>query len=62
MSNKTCTETKNRGPCKSQLFYFGKIVQKCSVFQKIAIKYFKLDEKMSKKFTFLLWNRSKHVQ
>ena len=62
MSNKGCAGTKNQDLCLCQLFHFGKIIQKWLVLQKIAIKYFKLDEKMSKKFTFLLWNRSKHVQ
>ena len=62
VSNKSCAETKNQDRCLSQLFSFGKIVQKCLVLQKIARKYYKLREKMSKKFSFLIWNRSKHVQ
>ena len=36
VSNKSCAETKNQDPSLSQLFHFGKIIQKCLVWQKIA--------------------------
>ena len=62
VSNKSCVGTKNEDPCLSQLFHFEKIVQKCLVWQKMANQYYKLHEKMSKNFTFLLWNGSKCVQ
>ena len=62
MSNKGCAGTKNQDLCLCQLFHFGKIIQKCLVWQNIANSYDKLREKMSKNFSFLIWNRSKRVQ
>ena len=52
MSNKGCAETRNQDPCLSQLFHFGKIIQKCLVWQKIANLYDKLDDKNVKKIHF----------